>query len=295
MNVKTLLMAALSIALTGCSTAPEPHELMTTSVSCCKDIHSVNKTTLTVPFHQEVILNSQTQHIPLSMLNKTSATNTDALVPVVVYELPSSLQNPQSDMFSILLRSYVEHDQVFAAKMIFMDSNWQIINQFSVEEFDYHSTSLKGLERVEQVITLSSNNLNARFMVVTTDTELFGHTLTRKHPEEVYAEQNNIIGQKHLPLTAQYSNTGRVDITTSKFSNSALLSMLAEFTGTKTQDADKAPTSTNDVNKPWTHYQAHIDQALANGDISEAANMTQEAGEAGHTQAKDYLLQQLAE
>lgn len=297
MNVKTLLISALTMVLTGCSTAPVATQSLTPRVSCCNDIHSVDKTALTVPFHQEVILTSHTQHIPLSMLNKDLVTTNDALVPVAIYELPDTVNNSQSDLFSVLLRSYIANDEVFAAKVLFMDSEWQIIDQHNIDSFKYYPTSLQGLERVEKIITLSPKTTRAQFMVVTTDVELLGHTLPRKHPEEVYAEQNNVIGQKHLPLTAQYSDHGRIDITTSEFSNSALLSMLAEFTKTSPQrtETDTAPTSKHPDKHGWAHYQSRIDRALASNNITEAANIVQEAGKAGHPQAKDYLLQHLAD
>ncbi|GAL10166.1 hypothetical protein JCM19233_1143 [Vibrio astriarenae] len=73
--------------------------------------------------------------------------------------------------------------------------------------------------------------------------------------------------------------------------------MLAEFTKTSPQrtETDTAPTSKHPDKHGWAHYQSRIDRALASNNITEAANIVQEAGKAGHPQAKDYLLQHLAD
>ncbi|MDR9826228.1 MalM family protein [Vibrio sp. FNV 38] len=297
MDLKTTLALGLTMALIGCSTAPKSDELALPLRSCCAERADLVIADLTVPFHQELVLNSQSQHLPLSMLGMEEGDI--ELIPAIAYQLPQ-----QAEIYSILLRSYVNNGQLFAPKILFYDENWQPIETQQPGDFEYQPTSLKGLERIERIMTIAPKTMQAHYMLVTVDSTMIGHKLSRKHPEEVYAEQQNVIGQKHLPLTADYTKSGRLDITLSQFSNSALLSMLAELTGSSTPKETVQQDNTLKVTPPeknnlsgadWSQYKASINEALMNNDITQAAIRANEAASDGFPQAKDYLLQQLAE
>ncbi|XNG97682.1 hypothetical protein BCV42_06445 [Vibrio cyclitrophicus] len=146
---------------------------------------------------------------------------------------------------------------------------------------------------------------NAQYVVVSTDSTKLDSTISRIRPEELYSESQQIIGNKQLPLTATLSSVGVIDVTASKSTNNAVLTLLAELGVSSNNEPDtlgskqvsQPSTQAVETNQKaqWLNIQKDIDQALNNNDIKQAAFIANQATEQGMPEAKGYLLKQLAE
>ena len=290
MKLKPLATLFMALSLVACSGLPE--QTFNTDLSqpqCCSTLDALPLTALSIPFHQQVVMDVNLPVVSSAVLLSSDSASSKPL-PVMSYQITSDAP------FSLLVRSYVDNNGLFAANVLFYDAKWQLLTDYSAKDFNYHTTGMRGLERVEQVITVNPQLNGAKYVVITSDSTLLGTELTRKHPEEVYAETQNVIGSKQLPLTAQFQPFGIIDVTASASDNNAVLTLLAEL-GTQTNETTKAeitPAASPEAQDEWALYQSQIDAALKNNDVKQAAAIANQAAEQGFTQAKDYLVKQLA-
>ena len=290
MKLKPLATLFMALSLSACSGLPE--QTFNTDLSkqpCCSTLETLPLTTLSTPFHQQVIVDAELPILSDAVLLSSSSASHQAL-PVVGYEITS--ENP----LSLLVRSYVDNNALFAANVLVYDKNWQLISRYSAQDFDYHPTGMRGLERIEKVITINPQLNGAQYIVLASDSSMFGQKLARQHPEQVYAESQNIIGNKQLPLVADYQAFGVVEVTTSASDNNAVLTLLTEL-GTHTKQKPNShitPASSPEALDEWEVFQSQIDKALENNDVQQAAALANQASQQGYTQAKDYLVEQLA-
>ncbi|HAS6370796.1 TPA: hypothetical protein RQJ73_000606 [Vibrio vulnificus] len=290
MKLKPLATLFMALSLSACSGLPE--QTFNTDLShpqCCSTLDTLPLTALSIPFHQQVVMDASLPSLSSAVLLSSDSASSQPL-PVMSYRITSDVP------FSLLVRSYVDNNALFAANIMIYDAKWQLLSDYSAKDFNYHTTGMRGLEHVEQVITVNPPLNGAKYVVIASDSTMLGMELTRKHPKEVYAERQNVIGSKQLPLTVQFQPFGVIDVTASASDNNAVLTLLAEL-GTQTNDTAKAelsPAASPKAQDKWTLYQVQIDAALKDNDVKQAAAIANQAGEQGFTHAKDYLVKQLA-
>ncbi|MGR5235772.1 MalM family protein [Vibrio alfacsensis] len=290
MKLKPLATLFVALSLTACSGLPE--QAFNTNLSdqaCCSILEALPLTALSIPFHQQVIMDADLPSLSRAVLLSSDSASSQAL-PVMSYQITSDAP------FSLLVRSYVDNNALFAANVLIYDAKWQLLSNYSTKDFTYYTTGMRGLERVEQVMTVNPQLNNAKYVVIASDPTLLGTELTRKHQEEVYAESQNIIGSKQLPLTAEYQPFGVIDVTASASNNNAALTLLAELVtqSNETPNPELTPTASPEAQDEWALYQSQIDAALTDNDVKQAAAIANRAAQQGFTQAKDYLVKQLA-
>ncbi|MCA3939226.1 hypothetical protein JKP09_13105 [Vibrio vulnificus] len=289
MKLKPLATLFMTLSLGACSGLPEQN--FNTDLSqpqCCSTLDTLPLTVLSIPLHQQVIIDANLPSLSSAVLLSSDSASSKPL-PVMSYQITSD------SPFSLLIRSYVDNNALFAANILIYDAKWQLLTDYSAKDFNYHTTGMRGLERVETVITVNPQLNGAKYVIIASDSTLLGTEFTRKHPEEVYAETQNVIGNKQLPLTAQFQAFGVIDVTASTSDNNAILTLLAEL-GTQTNDtakADLTPAVSHEAQDGWTLYQSQIDAALKDNNVKHAAAIANQAAEQGFTQAKDYLVKQL--
>ena len=290
MKLKPLATLFMALSLSACSGLPE--QAFNTDLNkqaCCSTLEALPLTTLSTPFHQQVVVDAELPILNDAVLLSSSSASHQAL-PVVGYEIASDAP------FALLVRSYIDNQALFAASVLVYDENWQLVARYSAQDFEYHPTGMRGLERIEKVITINPQLNGAQYIVLASDSSILGQKLARQHPEQVYAESQNVIGSKQLPLVADYQAFGVVEVTTSESSNSAVLTLLTEL-GTQTkqqQNSQLTPSASPEARDEWEVFQSQIDKALENNDVQQAAALANQASQQGYTQAKDYLVEQLA-
>ncbi|AXT73754.1 MULTISPECIES: MalM family protein [unclassified Vibrio] len=291
MKLKPLATLFIALSLGACSSLPE--QAFNTDLNtqaCCSTLDTLPLTALSTPFHQQVVMDANLPTLSIAVLSGSETASSQAL-PVTSYRITADTP------FSLLVRSYIDNNALFAANIRIYDGNWQLISSYSAETFDYRTTGMRGLERIERVVTINPQLNGAKYIVIASDNALFGKELTRIHPEQVYADSQNIIGNKQLPLTAEYQPFGVIDVTTSASDNNAVLTLLAEL-GKKNPDTQpqmSVPQATSTESpQVWSYYREQIDSALEVNNVKQAAEIANKAEEQGMSQAKDYLVQQLA-
>ncbi|MCF7482367.1 MalM family protein [Vibrio sp. J1-1] len=291
MKLKPLATLLMALSLGACSSLPEPtFNTDFNTQTCCSTLNALPLTALSTPFHQQVVMDANLPTLSAEALSGSEIASSQAL-PVTGYRI--TVDTP----FSLLVRSYIDNNALFAANIRIYDGNWQLISDYSAETFDYQTTGMRGLERIESVVTINPQLNGAKYIVIASDTALLGKELTRIHPEQVYADLQNVIGNKQLPLTAEYQPFGVIDVTTSASDNNAVLTLLAELsTNPDSQRQLTVPhTSLTTSPEEWPQYREQIDAALEKNNVKQAAEIANKAEKQGITQAKDYLVQQLAQ
>jgi maltose operon protein len=290
MKLKPLATLFMALSLSACSGLPEQNFNTDLSKQTgCSTLEALPLTTLSTPFHQRVIVDAKLPILSNAVLLSSSSAS-DKARPVVSYKIASD------SPFALLVRSFVDNDALFAANVLVYDGNWQLVSHYSAQGFEYHPTGMRGLERIEKVITINPQLNGAQYIVLASDSSMLGQKLARQHPEQVYAESQNIIGSKQLPLVAEYLEFGVVEVTTSALSNNAVLTLLAEL-GPQSSQASNShiiPNASPEALDEWEVFQSQIDTALRNNDVQRAAALANQASQQGYTQAKDYLVEQLA-
>lgn len=290
MKLKPLATLFIALSLTACSGLPE--QAFNTDLSnqaCCSTLASLPLTALSVPFHQQMVMDADLPSVSRAVLLSSDSASSQAL-PVMTYQISSDAP------FSLLVRSYVDKNALFAANVLIYDAKWQLLNDYSAKDFNYHTTGMRGLERIEKVVTINPQLNGAKYIVIASDPSVLGAELNRKRQEEVYAESQNVIGNKQLPLKAKYQPFGVIDVTVSASNNNAVLTLLAEL-GTQSNETTKTelmPAASSETQDEWSLYQSQIDTALKDNDVKQAAEIANQAEQQGFTQANDYLVKQLA-
>nr|WP_319555069.1 MalM family protein [uncultured Vibrio sp.] len=290
MKLKPLAALLMALSLGACSSLPE--QAFNTDLNtqaCCSALDALPLTALSTPFHQQVVMDANLPTLSGAVLSGSETASSQAL-PVTSYRIAADTP------FSLLVRSYIDNNALFAANIHIYDGNWQLISSYSAETFDYQTTGVRGLERIETVVTINPQLNGVKYIVISSDNALLGKELTRIHPEQVYADSQNIIGNKQLPLTARYQPFGLIDVTTSASDNNAVLTLLAELGKNPNAQQHEKVTQASLTESPqtWSHYREQIDAALEENNVKQAAEIANKAEEQGITQAKDYLVQQLA-
>ena len=300
MKLKSLVTIVAALTVSACSGIPE-NELNTdfNNSACCSQLNALPTTQLPIPFHQQVIMDGHLPTLSSSLLNQNTQASRQRF-PTIAYQISNTTES-----LSLLIRSYIKDDALFAPSVYVFDKQWQLLGHYNANDFTYHPTSMQGLERIEVSISLMPQRDNAQYVVVSTDSTKLDSTISRIHPEELYSESQQIIGNKQLPLTATLSSVGVIDVTASKSTNNAVLTLLAELGVSSNNEPDtlgskqvsQPSTQAVETNQKaqWLNIQKDIDQALNNNDIKQAAFIANQAAEQGMPEAKDYLLKQLAE
>ncbi len=300
MKLKSLVTIVAALTVSACSGIPE-NELNTdfNNSACCSQLSVLPTTQLPIPFHQQVIMDGHLPTLSSSLLNQNTQASNQRF-PTIAYQISDTTES-----LSLLIRSYIKDDALFAPSIYVFDKQWQLLGQYSTHDFTYYPTAMQGLERIEASIALEPQRDNAQYLVISTDSTTLNNTINRIHPEDLYSESQQIIGNKQLPLTATLSSVGVIDVTVSKSKNSAVLTLFAELGVSSNNEpetlgsmpASKPSTQTVETNQKvqWLNIQKNIDQALKENDIKQAAFIANQAAEKGMPEAKDYLLKQLAE
>ncbi|MPW31810.1 hypothetical protein F9L16_22845 [Agarivorans sp. B2Z047] len=299
MKLKSLVSIVAAFTVSACSGIPEK-ELNTdfSSSACCSQLSALPITQLSIRFNQQVIMDGYLPTISSSLLNENTETDNQRF-PTIAYQISGTTKS-----LSLLIRSYIKDDALFAPSIYIFDKQWRLLSQYTSDNFTYYPAAMQGLERIEASITLEPQRDNSEFIVISTDKTTLNSTINRMHPEALYSESQQIIGYKQLPLTATLSSVGFIDVTASKPKNSAVLTLLAEL-GVLSNDEPEnldskqvsqllTPTDKTIQKMQWLDIQKEIDQALKSDDIKQAVFVANQAAEQGIPEAKDYLLKQLA-
>ncbi|MEZ9300040.1 MalM family protein [Vibrio splendidus] len=300
MKLKSLVIIVAALTVSACSGIPEK-EFNTdfNSSTCCFQPSALPMTQLSIPFHQQVIMDGNLSTLSSSLLTENTETDNQRF-PTIAYQVSG-----KTESLSLLIRSYIKDDALFAPSIYVFDKQWRLLGQYTTNDFTYYPTAMQGLERIEASIALEPQRDSAKFIVISADNTALNSTINRIHPEELYSESQQIIGNKQLPLTATLSSVGIIDVTASKSTNSTVLTLLAEL-GVSSNDeletlsakqVSQRSTQAVETNQKaqWLNIQKDIDQALNNNDIKQAALIANQAAAQGMPEAKDYLLKQLAE
>ncbi len=290
MKFKSLVALMMGFGLSACSgISDQALNMDLNSNSCCSTLTELPLTELSVPFQQHVVIDGELPTLSDSLFKGLDESNQQRL-PILAYRIEN-----QQAVFSLLLRSYINDKTLFAPRLIMFDAHWKQVGDYSSKHFNYQPSGLKGLERIEAIIEINPQVNDAHYVVIMPDTSILNETLERIHPAQLYAQSQQVIGQKRLPLTATYQKVGVIDVTTSSSKKSVILASLTEIStsGTVKPEMENEPHNGKKTDENWLLYLQEIDQALAYDDIKKAANIANQASEAGLPQAKDYLLKQL--
>ena len=290
MKLKLLATLTVTLFLGACSSVPE-HTFNTDfqEPSCCVTLNALPLTSLSLPFHQQMVMDASLPSLSSAVLFPSYKGAAQPL-PVMSYQITSK------DPISLLVRSYVNNDALFAVNVLVYDQHWQPLSEYSADDFTYHTTGMRGHERIENLMTINPQLNGAKYLIITADPTQLGTELSRTPQEKVYAESQHVIGNKQLPLTAKFQPFGVIDITASASHNNAILTLLNELSA---QTREGSATETTRAASPqaqdqWELYQSQIDSALKAQDFKQAAKIANQAAQQGFTQAKDYLVKQLA-
>ncbi|MCQ1058458.1 MalM family protein [Photobacterium sp. ZSDE20] len=297
MKRKQLATILLGLSLTACSSIPDT--ALNTDLSqsvCCDSVAELAIQPLALDSQQYVTLDGNSETLPL----------TSARTPVQAYAL-SQVASP----FLLTVRAPIKDSEVIAPAVAIYDRNWNLVEQYTTDDFHYFTSDLSGVERIEGKFILSTQLNQQAYMVVQNDPTQIGNQLTRIHPEQEFAESQHIIGSKRLPLVATLSPVGIVEITTQEHFGNPVVDMLANLTAQKASttaalsvtnvEQDIQPASSVQLQashadtQNWHYFKQHIDQAMNDGKLKQAVDWANLAEEAGHSQAKDYLLDTLTQ
>ncbi|PSU34265.1 MalM family protein [Photobacterium lutimaris] len=297
MKRKQLATILLGLSLTACSSIPDT--VLNTDLNqsaCCDSVAELAIQPLALDSQQYVTLDGNGETLPL----------TSGRTPVKAYALPQ-VASP----FLLTVRAPIKDNQVIAPAVAIYDTQWQLVEHYTTNDFQYFTNDLSGVERIEGKFILSTQLDQMAYLVIQQDPPQIGNQLTRIHPEQEFAESQNIVGNKRLPLVATLSPVGIVEITTQQHFGNPVVDMLANLTAQQAstaaavpvtnveQDRQPAlsvqPQTTQSAPQSWHYFKQHIDQAMNDGKLKQAVDWANLAEEAGHSQAKDYLLDTLAQ
>lgn len=168
MKLKPLATLLMALSLGACSSLPE--QAFNTDLNtqaCCSALDALPLTALSTPFHQQVVMDANLPTLSSAVLSGSETTSSQAL-PVTSYRITADTP------FSLLVRSYIDNDALFAANIRIYDGNWQLISSYSAETFDYQTTGMRGLERIETVVTINPQLNGAKYIVIASDNALLG-------------------------------------------------------------------------------------------------------------------------
>ncbi|MDV5169098.1 MalM family protein [Photobacterium rosenbergii] len=302
MKKNQLAIILLGLSLTACSSIPDT--ALNTDLNqsaCCESIAALSIQPLALDSQQYVILDGNGQTLPLAHVGNEGPKRT----PAKAYSLPQT-----ASPFMLTVSAPIKNNLVLAPAIAIYDNQWQLVEQYTTEDFHYFTSSLGGLERIEGKFILSTQLNNMAYLVIQHDPEQIGNQLERIHPEQEFAESQNIIGNKRLPLHATLSPVGVVEMTTQQHFGNPVVDLLSSLTAKEASTAAVSNTATTIVSEPisttpkqtasvdtqdWHYFKQQIDEAMSREKLKQAIDWANKAESAGHEQAKDYLLDTLAQ
>ncbi|MBC7004055.1 hypothetical protein BIZ37_15940 [Photobacterium sp. BZF1] len=302
MKKNQLATILLGLSLTACSSFPDT-ALNTdlTQSACCESIAALSIQPLVLDSQQYVILDGNGQTLPLAHNGNEESDRS----PAKAFSLPQT-----ASPFMLTVKAPIKDNQVIAPTINIFDNQWQLVEQYTTEDFHYFTSSLGGLERIEGKFILSTQLNNMAYLVIQHDPTQIGNQLERIHPEQEFAESQNIIGNKRLPLYATLSPIGIVEVTTQQHFGNPVVDLLSSLTAKEASAATVSKTAPNTVSNSisatpkltasvdtdnWHYFKQQIDEAVNSGKLKQAVDWASKAESAGHEQAKDYLLNTLAQ
>ncbi|WEM41111.1 MalM family protein [Photobacterium sp. DA100] len=301
MKKNQLATILLGLSLTACSSIPDT--ALNTDLNqsaCCESIAALSIQPLALDSQQYVILDGNGQTLPLAQNSNEESDRS----PAKAYGLPQT-----AAPFMLTVSAPINNNQVIAPAIAIYDDHWQLVEQYTTEDFHYFTSSLSGIERIEGKFILSTQLNNMAYMVIQHDPQQIGNQLERIHPEQEFAESQNIIGNKRLPLYASLSPVGVVEISTQQHYGNPVVELLSSLTTKDASAAAVSKTAPATASEPisaahkqaasvdtqsWHYFKQQIDEAMSSGKLKQAVDWANKAESAGHQQAKDYLLDTLA-
>ena len=302
MKKNQLAIILLGLSLTACSSIPDT--ALNTDLNqsaCCESIAALSIQPLALDSQQYVILDGNGQTLPLAHVGTEGPKRT----PAKAYSLPQT-----ASPFMLTVSAPIKNNQVIAPAIAIYDNQWHLVEQYTTEDFHYFTSSLGGLERIEGKFILSTQLNNMAYLVIQHDPEQIGNQLERIHPEQEFAESQNIIGNKRLPLLATLSPVGVVEMTTQQHFGNPVVDLLSSLTAKEASTAAVSNTAPTTVSEPisttpkqtasvdthgWQYFKQQIGEAMSRGKLKQAVDWANKAESAGHEQARDYLLDTLAQ
>ena len=301
MKKNQLATILLGLSLTACSSIPDTALNSDLNQSaCCESIAALSIQPLALDSQQYVILDGNGQTLPLARNGYEGSGRS----PAKAFSLPQT-----ASPFMLTVSAPIKNNQVIAPAIAIYDNQWQLVEQYTTEDFHYFTSSLSGAERIEGKFILSTQLNDMDYLVIQHDPTQIGNQLERIHPEQEFAESQNIIGNKRLPLYATLAPVGVVEITTQQHFGNPVVDMLSSLTAKEASAAvsntEPAPTpkpvATSSIQTAsvdtdnWHYFKQQIDEAIGSGKLKQAVDWANKAESAGHKQAKDYLLDTLAQ
>ncbi|AJR08987.1 hypothetical protein C9J03_06400 [Photobacterium gaetbulicola] len=306
MKKNQLATILLGLSLTACSSIPDTAlNTVLNQSACCESFATLSIQPLTINSQQYVILDGNGQTLPIANNGNEGSDRS----PAKAYGLPQT-----AAPFMLTVSAPINNNQVIAPAIAIYDDQWQLVEQHTTEDFHYFTGSLGGLERIEGKFILSTQLNNMAYMVIQHDPQQIGNQLERIHPEQEFAESQNIIGNKRLPLYATLAPVGVVEITTQQHFGNPVVDLLSSLTAkqasaaavSKTAPSNASNTAPEPISatpkqtasadtQSWHYFKQQIDEAMNSGKLKHAVDWANKAESAGHQQAKDYLLDTLAQ
>lgn len=291
MKLTLCTILLLMLSLTACSRLSEqPLNTDLNSNRCCTSLAELPFNELTVPMQQRIAMDGD-QPILINDFLEDSDTAAQPF-PVMVYRI-----DEQQDAFTLFINAYINNNALFSPRIMLFNEDWQLLSEIRSDKFSYQPAGLQGLERIETNVVIDSQNSDIRYILMTVDSALLNTKLERLHLEALYAQRQQIIGNKQLPLYATFKHVGVIDVAVSSSSKNTFSTLLTSLGLSSTSQVQQVSIieGENESADNWPIYKIKIDQALAAGDIKRAAVIANQADEKQIPQAKDYLLKQLTE
>ncbi len=258
-NNKSIIALVLGMALTACaSTSP------------------VEKTTIQPIPYSEVCCTTYSEFpwIKLST-NEELDFQIDESSPIGHFSDGNSYFNAfklseRSGRVQIKLSSIMSNGSVFAPKLLTLDSNFNIVNQTSVEKFDVKTAD--AFTRSQYQLNFLLDAKKTPYFIIYTPESSLGNSIQIDHPAKVRAKE---LGEA-MPMVTDpryvYDHFGKLELELKTLS----LASYKEQASPKAEVVDKKPAIQVQPDTQ-SYYFTAIETAVASGDIPKALSLLDEA------------------
>ncbi|PSW21304.1 hypothetical protein C9I98_05020 [Photobacterium sanctipauli] len=273
---QTLLAISLLASLSGCST-PSSTELMpiTETHHCCVELGTLTQAATEMDSHHYFALDGR------SALTGTPEHPT----PTQVFRLAKQ-DSPQE----INVTAFIAYKKAASIKILLLDETGSPVKTINQGDFTYQPAALGKLEQLHYRLVIdTSTKDHPHFIVIQTDYSAVGHQQPLIHPEELYAEKQAVIPSLRIKEYAELTPVGVIEITSNTVDGAAWPVINKISANNQVEQAAAIPS------QPWAEYRTEIDSALQENNFKHAALLAEEASQDGYSEAKDYLIQKMAE
>jgi len=209
MKLTLCTILLLMLSLSACSRLSEqPLNTDFNSNHCCTSLAELPLNKLTVPIQQRIVMDADQPSLISDIIEESNEAAQQ--FPVMAYHI-----DEQQDAFTLLINAYINNNALFPPRIMIFNEDWQLLSELRSDKFNYQPAGLQGLERIETNVVIDPQSSDARYLLIAVDDALLKTKIKRLHLEELYAQRQQIIGNKQLPLYATFENVGVIDVTAS--------------------------------------------------------------------------------